>query len=69
MNERRRLGEAAVVIAEQIFFLCNYHKDDLQTAVNLIVIGEALIKIGKAMKKKLSGKKKRKKKRPRKRRK
>lgn len=43
-------------------------KDDLQTAVNLIVIGEALIKIGKAMKKKLSGKKKRKKKRPRKRR-
>ena len=46
MNERRRIGEAAV---------------------NLIVIGEALIKIGKAMKKKLSGKKKRKKKRPRKR--
>ena len=44
-----------------------------EAAVNLIVIGEALIKIGKAkigkaMKKKLSGKKKRKKKRPRKRR-
>jgi len=38
LNERRRIGEAAV---------------------NLIVIGEALIKIGKAMKKKLSGKRKR----------
>ena len=50
-------------------FTARADKDDLQTAVNLIVIGEALIKIGKAMKKKLSGKKKRKKKRPRKRRK
>lgn len=42
-------------------------KDDLQTAVNLIVIGEALIKAGKAIKKQLANKKKSKKKRPRKR--
>lgn len=35
-------------------------KDDLQLAVNLIVIGEALIKAGKAIKKRLKkGKKKR----------
>lgn len=43
-------------------------RDDLQTAANLILIGEALIKAGKAIKKRLAGRKKPKKKRPRKRR-
>nr|DAF80628.1 MAG TPA: hypothetical protein [Caudoviricetes sp.] len=42
-------------------------RDDLQTAVNLIIIGEALIKAGKAIKKRLASRKKDKKKRPRKR--
>lgn len=42
-------------------------RDDLQTAVNLIIIGEALIKAGKTIKKRLTSRKKDKKKRPRKR--
>lgn len=42
-------------------------RDDLQTAVNLIIIGEALIKAGKTIKKRLASRKKDKKKRPRKR--
>lgn len=43
-------------------------RDDLQTAANLILIGEALIKVGKTIKKRLASRKKSKKKRPRKRR-
>lgn len=42
-------------------------RDDLQTAVNLIIIGETLIKAGKTIKKRLASRKKDKKKRPRKR--
>ena len=42
-------------------------KDDLQMAANLILIGEALIKAGKAIRKRLASRKKSKKKRPRKR--